>query len=100
MAVGLIVAVLLSAVAIRYAPLVPGVRHLIERQLDGLRVGRLGVLGVEGLNGDLWQDASARSITLRDRQGVWLEARDVRLAHTLARTARSDGFFDFDVVVA
>ena len=85
MAVGLIVAVLLSAIAVRYAPLVPGVRHLIERQLDGLRVGRLGVLGVEGLNGDLWQDASARSITIRDRQGVWLEARDVRLAWSPGR---------------
>ncbi len=76
---GLIVALLLTGVAVRYAPLVPGVRHLIERQLDGLRVNRLGTLNVEGLSGDLWRDLSARRVTLRDQQGVWLEARNVRL---------------------
>lgn len=54
-------------------------RHLIEQQVDGLRVGPVGYLSIEGLEGDLWSRPTAREITLSDRDGVWLRARGVRL---------------------
>ena len=65
---------------VRYAVLLPTVQHIIEARSDGLRVGPLGQLRIEGLSGDLWREAAARRLTLRDRNGIWLEAKDVKIS--------------------
>jgi translocation and assembly module TamB len=63
----------------RYAVLLPQARVLIEARTDGLKVGRVGQLKIEGLGGDLWRDFTIRRLTLRDEKGVWLEASNVRM---------------------
>src|SRR5690606_10407795 len=78
---GLIVASILAvlAVGLRYGVQVPQVRSAIEAQADGLKLGRFGWLGVSGLTGDIFHDLRIAKLTVRDDQGVWLEAHDVHL---------------------
>ena len=75
-----LVLVLIGVAAVaRYAVMLPAVRDLIEAQSDGVRVGPLGKLRIEGLSGDLWRDVRANRVTLRDSKGVWLEATNVKV---------------------
>lgn len=69
----------------RYGVLAPQVRLLIEARSDGLKVGRLGRLKLEGLSGDIWRDATVRRLTIRDEKGVWLEAENVHLSWDYAQ---------------
>jgi translocation and assembly module TamB len=73
--------VLLAALVagVRYGVLLPQGRRLIESRADGLSIGSFGRLGVQGLSGDVWRDFSVRRLTVRDEQGVWLEARDLHM---------------------
>lgn len=91
-------AVLGLAAGVRYGVLLPEVRLLIEARTDGLKIGRVGRLKIEGLSGDLWRDVSARRLTIRDEKGVWLEARDVRLKWRYLELLRRR--FDADLVQA
>lgn len=83
--IALIVAIITVAVlgglltAMRYGVLLPQARLLITAATDGLKIGRFGRLQIEGLTGDIWSDLSIQRLTLRDQQGVWLEADRVRL---------------------
>lgn len=74
-------AVLLAALlaGARYGVLLPQARLLIEARTNGLKLGGLGRLRVEGLSGDLWRDFRVRRLTIRDEKGVWLQAEDVHL---------------------
>ena len=60
--------------------LLPQARFLIEAGADGLKVGRLGRLQIEGLSGDIWRDVTVRKLTIRDEGGVWLEADNVHMS--------------------
>jgi translocation and assembly module TamB len=66
-------------VGARYGVLLPQARLLIEARTDGLKIGRLGRLKIEGLSGDIWRDLRVRRLTIRDEQGVWLEAKNLHL---------------------
>ena len=79
-AVAILVLVLGTLATTRYGVLIPQVRLLIEARTDGLKLGRLGRLKIEGLSGDIWRDARARRLTIRDEKGVWLEATNVHLS--------------------
>ncbi|WP_411287741.1 translocation/assembly module TamB domain-containing protein, partial [Phenylobacterium sp.] len=63
----------------RYGVLLPQARLLIEARTDGLKIGRLGRLKIEGLSGDVLRDFTIRRLTVRDEQGVWLEANNVHM---------------------
>ena len=63
----------------RYGVLLPQARVLIEAGANGLKVGRLGRLQIEGLSGDIWRDVGIRKLTIRDEGGVWLEADNIRM---------------------
>lgn len=63
---------------------------MIEARADGLRVGPLGRLRIEGLSGDLWRDVRANRLTLRDSEGVWLEAKNVRVSWDYLRIFRRE----------
>jgi translocation and assembly module TamB len=63
----------------RYGVLLPQTRLLIEAGADGLKVGRLGRLKIEGLSGDIWRDVGVRKLTIRDEGGVWLEADNLHM---------------------
>ncbi len=65
---------LISAV-IRYGPSTAPGRALVAGLVSGVRVGDLGWLSIEGLDGDPWSDFTLRRLTIADRQGVWLDAR-------------------------
>ncbi len=75
-AAGAFAVLVLSA---RYGVLLPQARVFIEARTNGLKVGRLGRLQVEGLSGDIWRDMSIRRLTIRDEEGVWLEADNVHM---------------------
>ncbi len=93
-------AILLAGVlaATRYGVLLPQARLLIEARTDGLRVGRLGKLKLEGLSGDVWRDFTVRKLTIRDEAGVWLQADNVRLHWRYADLLRRR--FHADSIVA
>lgn len=72
-AIGLLIA------GARYGVLLPQTRLLIEAGADGLKVGRLGRLKIEGLSGDIWRDLEVKKLTIRDEGGVWLEADNLHM---------------------
>ncbi len=55
-------------------------RRLIEGQVQRLAVGPVGYLSIKGLEGNLFTNPSVQRLTLSDRGGVWLEARNVQLS--------------------
>ncbi len=56
----------------------PG-RALIVRLAEGTRLGPVGRLHVEGLDGDVFGRFSLRRLSVVDARGTWLDARDLRL---------------------
>ena len=51
----------------------------VEARANGLKLGSLGKLRIEGLSGDLWRNFSVRRLTVSDEKGVWLDAADVKM---------------------
>ncbi|MFN4177942.1 translocation/assembly module TamB domain-containing protein [Phenylobacterium sp.] len=82
----------------RYGVLTPQARLLIEARTDGLKIGRLGRLKIEGLSGDIWRDFRVRRLTIRDERGVWFEARNVHLTWRYLELLRRR--FDADLIEA
>jgi translocation and assembly module TamB len=76
---GLMVILAALIAVTRYGVLLPQARLLIEARTDGLKLGSLGRLKIEGLTGDVWRDFRIRRLTLRDEKGVWLEADNLHL---------------------
>jgi len=97
-AVTLIVLLLGAVATLRYGVLLPQARILIEARTDGLRIGRFGRLKIEGLSGDIWRDARVRRLTIRDENGVWLEAKNVHVSWRYLELLRRR--FDADLVEA
>lgn len=56
----------------------PG-RDLVTSFVSGKKIGRYGRINVEGVKGDLFDDFTIDRVTVTDAQGVWLEARKVRV---------------------
>ena len=73
----LLVLILALGLAVRYGVLTETGRNLITGPLEGLQIGPLGKLHVEGLTGDVWRDFRVRRLAIVDAQGVWLDAHDV-----------------------
>ncbi|AAK23583.1 hypothetical protein CC_1604 [Caulobacter vibrioides CB15] len=79
--VGVLAALLLlMAGGLRLAPITPQGRMFLEARASGLKLGRIGKLHIEGLSGDIWQDFGVRRLTISDEKGIWLEARELRVA--------------------
>lgn len=76
----LVLLVAAVGVVLRYGVLTPPGIVLIEASTNGLKLGRVGRLKIEGLSGDIWRNFRIRRLTVADEKGVWLEARDVALA--------------------
>ena len=73
----LVALVALIGIGARYLPLMPQARLFIEARTDGLKLGRIGKLKIEGLSGDIWDEFSIRRLTIADEEGVWLEAHNI-----------------------
>jgi translocation and assembly module TamB len=54
-------------------------RGLVTSFVAGKKISRYGRINVEGLKGDLFDDFTLERVTITDRKGVWLEARNVRV---------------------
>jgi translocation and assembly module TamB len=67
----------LAGTVIRYGVRTDSGRRIVADLVDGLSIGRFGKLEVSGLGGDLFGDLTVKRVAIRDRDGVWLEARDV-----------------------
>ena len=52
-------------------------RAAVERVLNGIKLGAVGTLHVEGLSGDPLGRFGVRTLSIVDAQGPWLRARDV-----------------------
>lgn len=97
-AVGVLLVLLGLVATTRFGVLTPQARLLIEARTDGLRIGRFGRLKVEGLSGDVWRDFRVRRLTVRDEEGVWLEAKNVHLTWRYLELFRRR--FDADLIEA
>ena len=64
----------------RFGVLLPQGRVLLEATANGLKIGRLGKLRVEGLEGDVWRNFRIRHLTISDANGVWLGANDLAVS--------------------
>jgi translocation and assembly module TamB len=69
--------VVIAAAVVRFGPDTPAGRAFIAAQLEGLPIGPVGKLHVEGLSGDLWSNFGVARLTITDRDGVWLDARKI-----------------------
>ncbi len=97
-ALGLAGLLALTLIGARFGVLLPQARFLIEAATDGLKVGRLGRLRLEGLSGDIWRDVSVRKLTIRDEGGVWLEADNLHMTWRYVDLLRRN--FHADVIDA
>lgn len=82
---GLLLILGVLIVGTRYGVLLPQVRLLIEHRTDGLKVGRMGRLEIDGLSGDVWRDFRVRRLAIRDEKGVWVEAQNLHVTWRFAR---------------
>ncbi|WP_340643871.1 translocation/assembly module TamB domain-containing protein [Phenylobacterium sp.] len=89
-AIAAIIAVVFAGLLLttRYGVLLPQGRMLIEARANGLKLGRFGNLGVEGLAGDVWRHFTIRRLTISDEKGVWLEARNLAISWHYAELLR------------
>lgn len=85
---------MLAGLAARLAIRTPAGRAFIAARLDGLTLGPIGRLHIEGLDGDAGREFSLRRLAILDAHGIWLDARGVRVRWQwpalLARRVRVD----------
>ncbi|MET0337227.1 MAG: translocation/assembly module TamB domain-containing protein [Caulobacter sp.] len=75
-----VLAVVLAATAslvVRYGVVSEPGRMFLEARANGLKLGRIGRLKIEGLQGDIWKSFTVRKLSIVDDKGPWLEARNV-----------------------
>lgn len=72
----------LAGVGLRYWITSDSGRAFIASQIDGRRLGSLGVIRVSGFMGDPLTTVSVADIALVDDDGIWLRARDAKIAWT------------------
>lgn len=77
---GLAILALALGIVLRLSAQTDAGRSFVASRLEGLSVGRLGRLHVEGLGGDLFSDATVQRLTIADAKGVWLDARGIDIA--------------------
>ncbi len=85
-----LLALVAAGVGLRYWITSDGGRAFIVSQIDGRRLGPLGAIRVEGLDGDPLEAATFADIALVDDDGVWLRARDARIEWTPERLLAGD----------
>lgn len=76
---GLVALILVGLIGGRSYLLSDSGRGLVTSFVAGKKISRYGRINVEGLKGDLFDDFTLERVTVTDRNGVWLEARNVRV---------------------
>ena len=71
----LLLALLASMLVVRFGALTDFGRAQIVRIFDGIKIGRVGHLHIEGLEGDIFTKFQLRYASISDSQGIWIEGR-------------------------
>lgn len=77
LAAAVLLAVVASALLLRFGAQTPAGQSLLISRLDGLSLGSIGRLHIEGVEGDIWRNFKVRRLEIIDAQGPWLDARGV-----------------------
>ena len=77
--VALVLMVAVIGVATRFFVQSPAAIGLIEARVNGLKLGRVGKLKIEGVHGDVLRNFTIDKLTISDELGVWLEADHVAI---------------------
>ncbi|OYX34034.1 MAG: hypothetical protein B7Y99_06285 [Caulobacterales bacterium 32-69-10] len=75
----LLVLVLLAGLTVRLGVLTDPGRVVVTRLLDNQKIGRLGRLRVEGLEGDIFGAFTVRRLAVADAKGPWVQGRDIAI---------------------
>lgn len=76
---GLLLLVALAIVGARYGVTTSYGRSLVAKLTNGMPLGRVGTLRLEGIEGDILGDFTVRRLTITDARGVWLEGRRIHV---------------------
>jgi translocation and assembly module TamB len=76
---GLLVLVVIALIGGRMYIVSDAGRDLVTGFVQGQKISRYGRINVYGLKGDLFDDFTLDRVTVTDRDGVWLDARKVRV---------------------
>ena len=76
---GLVVLLGVALVGARHYVATDGGRERVSGLVQNLKLSRFGRLHVYGLKGDVLKDFSVDRITVTDSEGVWLDARNLRM---------------------
>jgi len=76
---GLLVLLVIALISGRMYIVSDGGRDLVTGFVQGQKISRYGRINVYGLKGDLFDDFTLDRVTVTDRDGVWLDARNVRV---------------------
>ncbi|HXU99334.1 MAG TPA: translocation/assembly module TamB domain-containing protein [Caulobacteraceae bacterium] len=74
---GWAIALTVLVILVRFGPATSLGRAFIVDRVNGLSLGTLGVVRLQGLSGDPWSDPRAAHLTITDAHGVWLDGRGV-----------------------
>ncbi len=77
--IGLLVSLACAIVALVWAMTGEFGRQVASSAINGRDIAGYGELQVEGLRGNVLSEFTADQVTLRDQDGVWLTAQDVRV---------------------
>ena len=69
----------LAGIVVRFGAQTPAGRAFVAGRLEGLKLGPVGKLHVEGLQGDIFGDFGFKRLAIVDSKGMWLDARGVRV---------------------
>jgi translocation and assembly module TamB len=76
---GVLALLVAAAMAVRIAVLTPAGRAFVVAHLEGLALGPVGRLHIEGLSGDVLGDFRLAHLAIVDPRGRWLDARGVHV---------------------
>ncbi len=76
---GLLVLLIIALIGGRMYIVSDAGRELVTGFVQGQKISRYGRINVYGLKGDLFDDFTLDRVTVTDRDGVWLDARNVRV---------------------
>ncbi len=79
-ALALVLAMILAGLVVRFGLETSAGRGFVAVRLEGLTLGRLGRLHVEGVGGNPLSDVTVDRLTIADTEGVWLDARKLEFA--------------------
>lgn len=72
----IVLALLFGCIALRFGATTEQGKKFIVEKVNGMRVGPIGNLYVDGLSGDIFTEFTLKHASIKDEKGVWIEGRD------------------------